>query len=455
MLIEILLFIVIIIEIIILVIIVSKRTVINIEDLKNHLIKIDSNVIRTDTLLREELARTRQENQISLKESREELNNSFKNFSDTLTKTIKSFEDKFAQNIKDFNDILIQKFNELINRHENIKKETEEKLKEIRETVEKKLNSIQEENNKKLEEMRAIVDEKLQSTLEKRLSESFKQVSDRLEQVYKGLGEMQTIASEVGDLKKVLSSSKNKGVIGEILLGSILENILSPGQYQKNVKTKANSNDLVEYAIILPGKDDSGKPVYLPIDSKFQTEAYNRLLAAYENSNSDEIKQQSKEFYNAIIKSAKDIHDKYIDPPNTTDFGILFLPSEGLYAEVVRNYDILLKVNQELKVMIAGPSTLTALLNSLQMGFRTLYIEKRSNEVWRVLQAVKTEFSKFEDTLKKAKEKIEKAGEDLNELVGTRTKKINIRLRDLQELSDDEAQKILSKNNKTQFNDDE
>jgi|YNPMSStandDraft_1061717.scaffolds.fasta_scaffold00168_15 DNA recombination protein RmuC len=455
MLIEILLFILITIGIINLVLVVTKKTTENNDEIKNHLVKIDSNVLRTDTLLREELARSRQENQISLKENREELNNSFKNFSDSLTNTIKSFEDKFSQNIKDFNEILILKFSEMINRHENIKKETEEKLKEIRETVEKKLQNIQDDNNKKLEEMRATVDEKLQSTLEKRLSESFKQVSERLDLVHRGLGEMQTVASEVSDLKKVLSSSKNKGIIGEILLGSILENILSPGQYQKNVKTKANSNDHVEYAIVLPGKDDSGKPVFLPVDSKFPTEAYSRLVDAYENSNPDEIKQQSKEFYNAILKAAKDIHDKYIDPPQTTDFGILFLPSEGLYAEVVRNYDIMLKLNQELKVMVAGPSTLTALLNSLQMGFRTLYIEKRSNEVWRVLQAVKTEFSKFEETLKKAKDKIEKAGEDLNELVGTRTKKINSKLRDLQELPDDEAQKILSKSNNNALNDDE
>ncbi|MGC8865370.1 MAG: DNA recombination protein RmuC [Bacteroidales bacterium] len=464
------------------------------EELKERLIGMENQLRTVDDLLRSELARMREELQRSFRENREEMSQSFKALGETLGRSVnqlteaqsrqfeiftrqlgdlvklteeklrsmqealerssrenrleqanalKSFEDRFTQNVKDFNELQKQKFEDLLSRQYQMKAETETKLVEIRETVEKKLKNIQEENSQKLEEMRRTVDEKLHETLEKRLSESFRLVSERLEMVHKGLGEMQNIASEVGDLKKVLSNVKTKGIIGEYQLGAILENILSPGQYQKNVKTRLNSQEFVEYAIVLPGKDENGKPVLLPIDSKFPTEAYTRLTEAYERADANEIKKQNAELQRAIRQAAKDIRDKYLDPPNTTDFGIMFLPFEGLYAEVVRDTSLLEELSREYRVIVAGPTTLAALLNSLQMGFRTLTIEKRSSEVWKVLQAVKTEFGKFEDTLRKAKEKIDKAGEEIDNLVGTRTRKINSRLRNLSELPEAEVKQIL------------
>lgn len=381
------------------------------------------------------------------KSFQEQINNQLKDNKEDLTRSLKVFQDNFNQSVKDFNDIQIQKFSDLNLKQEQLRQETEQKLDKIRETVEKKLELLQQENSKKLEEMRATVDEKLQTTLEKRLNDSFKLVSERLEQVHKGLGEMQSLASDVGDLKKVLSNVKQRGVIGEIQLGAILENILSPGQYQQNVKTKQNSTEFVEYAIVLPGKDEHGKPVYLPIDSKFPNEDYIHLLDAYERANTDDIKTYTIRLQNAIRKSAKDIHDKYIEPPNTTDFGILFLPTEGLYAEVVRQVGLIEELNRTYKIIIAGPTTLAALLNSLQMGFRTLAIEKRSSEVWKVLQAVKTEFGNYKDVLIKAKKNIEKAGEEIEKLVTTRTNKIQQKLRNLTELPEEEAKNILDTTN--------
>lgn len=389
--------------------------------ISERLIRLEAELTRLDSLFREEWARSREENRISLRENREELNQSFRLLADNLWR----------------------RFDELLVRHDQIRLETASHLKEIRETVEQKLTGLQEDNNRKLEEMRRTVDEKLHETLERRLNESFKIVSERLEQVHKGLGEMQSIASEVGDLKKVLANVKTKGVIGEYQLGAILENILSPGQYQKNVKTRQGSGDFVEYAIVLPGKDVGGKSVLLPIDSKFPTEAYQRLLDAYDKADIAEIKKFNLELHRVIKSSAKDVRDKYLDPPNTTDFGIMFLPFEGLYAEVVRDTTLLEELSREYKVIVAGPTTLAALLNSLQMGFRTLNIEKRSSEVWKVLQAVKTEFSRFEEALRKAKDKIDKAGEEIDELVGSRTRRINSRLRNLSELPQSEARQII------------
>lgn len=377
----------------------------------------------------------------------EQMQQQFLQNKEDVNRQLKSFQDVLSQSIKDFNDYQAQKFGDLIRSQELMRSDTEQKLEKIRESVEKKLESIQNENSKKLEEMRATVDEKLQSTLEKRLSESFKLVSERLEQVHKGLGEMQNLASDVGDLKKVLSGTKHRGILGEMQLSAILENILSPGQYEKNVHTKPGSADVVEYAIVLPGKEDQNKPVYLPIDAKFPMEDYNRLLDAYERSNPDEIKSCSTQLQNAIKKSAKDIHDKYLNPPNTTDFGIMFLPVEGLYAEVVRQTSLLEELSRSYKIIVAGPTTLAALLNSLQMGFRTLAIEKRSSEVWKTLQAVKTEFGKFEEVLVKAKEKIDKAGEEIDKLVGTRTRVINSKLKNVMELPEAEAKNILGDGN--------
>lgn len=392
------------------------------ERLNERLIRLEAEISRLDSLLHEEWSRSREETRNSFRENREELNQSFSLLSENLWR----------------------RFDELVSRHDQIRLETSNHLKEIRETVEKKLTGLQEDNNRKLEEMRRTVDEKLHEALEKRLSESFRLVSERLEMVHKGLGEMQTIASEVGDLKKVLSNVKTKGLIGEYQLGAILENILAPGQYQKNVKTRQGASEFVEYAIVLPGKDEGGKPVLLPIDSKFPTEAYQRLLDAYEKAVPNEIKKYSVELQKAIKLAAKDIHDKYLDPPNTTEFGIMFLPFEGLYAEIVRDTQLVEDLSREYKVIVSGPTTLAALLNSLQMGFRTLTIEKRSSEVWRVLQAVKTEFGKFEDILRKAKEKIDKAGQEIDQLVGTRTRRIRSRLNNLSELPEAEASQLLN-----------
>lgn len=299
-------------------------------------------------------------------------------------------------------------------------------VKNLTESVEKKLNSLSENNEKKLEEMRKTVDEKLHKTLETRLSESFKTVSDRLEQVYKGLGEMQSIAQGVGDLKKVMSGVKTRGILGELQLSNIIEQILTPSQYERNVATKPGSRDVVEFAIKLPGKDEN--PVYIPVDAKFPMESYHRLLDGYESGDLEAIAVASKEIEQVIKKSAKDIRDKYIYPPATTDFGIMFLPVEGLYAEVVRNTGLFETLQNDYKILVAGPSTLSALLTSLQMGFKTLAIEKRAADVWNVLATVKTEFVKFSDVLENAQKKINQANNEMDKLVGARTKKIMLQL---------------------------
>ena len=298
------------------------------------------------------------------------------------------------------------------------------KISELRDSVAVKLREIQEDNSKKLEKMRETVDEKLHKTLEERLGQSFALVSERLELVQKGLGEMQNLAIGVGDLKKVLTNVKTRGTMGEYQLGAILEQILSSDQYAANVRTNPHSQDVVEFAIRLPGKDSDGGCVYLPVDSKFPIESYYLLLEAYDTGSPEEIEAKRKGLEAAIKKSARDIHDKYIYSPDTTDFGILFVPVEGLYAEVVRRPQLLEVLQRDMKIVVAGPTTFAALLNSLQMGFRTLAIEKRSSEVWRLLAAVKTEFGKFGAVLDSAQKKINSAGSELEKLVGARSKKI-------------------------------
>jgi len=307
----------------------------------------------------------------------------------------------------------------------------ETKLENIRETVEKRLTSLQEDNGKKLDEMRNTVDEKLQKTLEERISKSFQQVSSQLEQVYKGLGEMQSLATGVGDLKKVLSNVKTRGILGEIQLGAILEQILSPEQYETNVVTKSSGRNPVEFAIKLPG--DGETPVYLPIDSKFPVEDYLALNDAYDRMDKAEIDTLATALERKIKLFAKDIHDKYVEPPFTTDFAILFLPIEGLYAEAVRR-GLVESLQRDYKINIAGPTTMAALLNSLQMGFKTLAIQKRSSEVWNVLAAVKTEFDTFSKVLVAAQNRIAQTGDELDKLVGVRTKKIQRKLRDVSTL---------------------
>lgn len=315
----------------------------------------------------------------------------------------------------------------------------ENRLEKMRETVEISISRLQEDNSKKLDQMRATVDEKLHATLEQRLGESFKLVSERLEMVHKGLGEMQSLASGVGDLKKVLSNVKTRGTWGEIQLGNILEQVLSPEQYEKNVAVKKGSSERVEFAVKLPGRSDIEKDcVWLPIDAKFPQEDYQRLLEALEQANPQGAEEAAKALELRIKACAKDIRDKYIDPPNSTDFAIMFLPIEGLYAEVLRRPGLCETLQLQYRVVVAGPSTLTALLNSLQMGFRTLAIEKRSSEVWALLGAVKTEFAKFADILDKTQKKLQEASNTI-ETAARKSRNIQRKLKNVQELSINEA----------------
>ena len=331
---------------------------------------------------------------------------------------------------------------------DSLTKQNENKLEAMRLTLENKITALQVDNSKKLDAMRETVDEKLQETLDKRISQSFQLVNERLEQVYKGLGEMQTLANGVGDLKKVLSNVKTRGILGEIQLQAILEEILAPEQYEMNVATKKGSRDVVEFAIKLPKDED--KTVYLPIDSKFPGDKYAQLVDAYEEGNPAKIAFAQKELDIIIKKSAKDIHDKYIDVPNTTEFAIMFLPFEGLYAEVVRR-GFVESLQRDYKINIAGPTTMAALLNSLQMGFKTLAIQKRSSEVWDVLGAVKSEFDKFGSVLENAQNKLNLAQKELDNLVGVRTRQIQKKLDKVSSLNDqDKLLEIFESNEMTQ-----
>lgn len=318
----------------------------------------------------------------------------------------------------------------------------EQKLENIRETMEKRLSYIQEDNNKKLDAMRQTVDEKLQKTLEEKMTQSFQLVNERLEQVYKGLGEMQTLAVGVGDLKKVLSNVKTRGILGEVQLGAILEEILAPEQYERDVATVPKSRNVVEYAVKLPADDDGH--VYLPIDSKFPGDAYAELQNAYESGSAEAVTAAFSVLSQRIRAFAKDIRDKYIAPPYTTDFAVMFLPFEGLYAEVV-NRGLVEVLQRDYRVSIAGPSTMAALLNSLQMGFRTVAIQKRTSEVWKVLGAVKTEFDRFGTILASTQKRLEQAHDDLDKLVGVRTRAIQRSLRSVEKLDSAEAQGVLER----------
>ena len=307
----------------------------------------------------------------------------------------------------------------------------EKKLENVREVVERQLRLLQEDNNRKLEKIRETVDEKLHSTLEKRLGESFQAVSERLEKVHQGLGEMQTLASGVGDLKKILTNVKTRGTWGEIQLGNLLEQILTSDQYEKNIPTKKGSNDPVEFAIKLPGRGEES--VYIPIDAKFPKEDYERLLQAQDDGDVASVEESGKAMESRIKLEAKKIRDKYIDPPHTTDFAILYLPVEGLYAEVLRRPGLSDQLQREFRVTIAGPTTITAVLNALQMGFRTLAVEKRASEVWTLLGIVKTEFGKFGAILEKTHEKIKQAGDNI-ETAARKSRTIERKLRKVEEL---------------------
>ncbi len=413
------------------------------------LVKLNNNA-RTNSvdsirpILQHELRENRSELSSALKDNREELANGFEKLTqrideklrlinedlsqnakenrEGLADGLKQFGETFTVNVKDFNELQRQRFDVMANKQDELVKTTEAKLEKMRETV----------------------DEKLHKTLEERLGQSFKLVSDRLEAVQKGLGEMQTLANGVGDLKKVLSNVKTRGVLGEIQLGNILEQIMAPEQYEANVKTKVGSNDHVEYAIKLPGKDDHGKEVYLPIDAKFPQEDYVRLQTAYDAGDLIGIETANKALVNAVKKFAKEIRDKYIDPPNTTDFGIMFLPIEGLFAEIVRQPEVVALLQREYKIIVTGPTTLAAMLNSLQMGFKTLAIQKRSSEVWNVLGAVKKQFGEFGKVLKKAQERIRQADGEIEKLVTTRTNVMLSKLKNVTELPAAESEELLS-----------
>ena len=375
----------------------------NREELSNNLYKLTQELENKLTLIREGLNK-------NAKDNREE-----------LTRSLKNFSEAFTQNVKEFSDLQRQKFDSMAIKQDELVKSTELKLEKMRETV----------------------DEKLHKTLEERLGKAFKSVSEHLESVQKGLGEMQNLASGVGDLKKVLSNVKTRGVLGEIQLGNILEQIMAPEQYEENVKTKQGSNENVEFAIKLPGKEDIGKEVYLPIDAKFPQEDYVRLQTAYDEGDVAGIDAANKSLAQSIKKFAKSIRDKYIDPPHTTDFGIMFLPIEGLFAEVVRQPELVALLQREYKIIVTGPTNLAAMLNSLQMGFKTLAIQKRSSEVWQILSAVKTEFGKFGGVLEKAQKKLNEANTELDSLVGTRTRVMLSKLKKVEGLPTAESVQLL------------
>lgn len=353
---------------------------------------------------------------------------------------LQSFGELISRNQRDSAENMDRRLADINTRFSQMTLENEQKLENIRLSMEKKIGELTNDNNKQLEEMRRTVDEKLQKTLDDRITQSFKLVNDRLEQVYKGLGEMQNLAVGVGDLKKVLSNVKTRGILGEVQLGAILEQILSPEQYAENVITKSTGADRVEFAVKLPGDDE--RTVWLPIDAKFPADSYSRLVDAYEIGDAGAIEEAAKNLERVIKSEAKDIHTKYIEPPYTTDFGIMFLPFEGLYAEVVRR-GLLDVLQREYKVNIAGPTTMAALLNSLQMGFKTLAIQKHSSEVWEVLGAVKTEFANFSKVLGNARNRLRMADEELEKLIGTRTRAIERKLRGVESLTSSESLEVL------------
>ena len=359
----------------------------------------------------------------------------------TQTEKLDSIDRHVMARQEAMNQTVEQQMKAMEMRLKNLEDMSEKKMEALRQSMQTSMVEMRQENAKKLDEIRGTVDEKLQDTLQKRISDSFETVSRQLEQVYKGLGEMQHLASDVGGLKQVLSGVKTRGILGEIQLGAILEEILSPEQYETNVATIPGSKERVEFAVKLPGSD--GSPVYLPIDSKFPGDTYMHLQDAIVAGDSGAIAEGRKALETVPKKSAKDIRDKYVEPPYTTTFGILFLPFEGLYAEVV-NMGMIETLQRDYGINVAGPSTMAALLNSLQMGFRTLAIQKRSNEVWQVLGAVKTEFTKFEDVMLKMQGHLQQTSNDLETLMGTRTRAINRKLKAVQELDESVSQKLLN-----------
>ena len=359
-----------------------------------------------------------------------------------LSKSSNDIDVQFQKNREETSKISKENREELSNTLERFEERFSKNIKSVQDAIYKQLKDIRDDNTKQLDRMRNTVDEKLQTTLEKRLGESFKQVSERLEKVHKGLGEMQSIASGVGDLKKVLSNVKAKGVFGEYQLGNILEQILTPDQYGKNVSTNPDYNGSVEYAVKMPG-DNESSVLWLPIDSKFPTKSYEDLLNAYEVADKDAVEIARKQLIRAVDGFAKDISGKYISVPNTTNFAIMFVPIEGLFAEILREPGIMETLRSKYKIALTGPTTLSALLNSLQMGFRTLLVQERSSEVWNILSAVKSEFETFGSHLSKVQSQLKTASSSLETLQGTRSRAMERKLRDVESIDIKEAKEIL------------
>lgn len=392
----------------------------------------------------EELSRTGERIERSVSMARREISEENSRSLEAFSRSLRSSQGEvFAQQDKRISDLtqhLSTALKGVDERVAELRVQQEKNAETLRQTVDSKLLELRTGNEKSLSEIRQSVDEKLQTALEERISRSFKEVSERLQQVYQGLGEMQTLAGGVGDLKKVLSNVKTRGILGEIQLAAILEEILSPEQYDTNVATVPGSQNRVEFAIRLPG--DGEESVYLPVDSKFPADAYYQLQEAYDKADSDLVKALRSQLESRIKTFAKDIHSKYVSPPYTTDFAIMFLPTEGLYAEVVK-MGMVEVLQRNYKINIAGPTTMAALLNSLQTGFRTLAIQKRSSEVWEVLGAVRTEFDKFEAALRDAQNKIDQANRGLDALVGVRTRQIQRKLKSVSALPSVRAEALL------------
>jgi len=415
-----------VVVLVLLIVLIRRRPAQLLADIRETIGDLNERLDRLERALREELALGRQEAAHGDRQAREELRSGLAQLTDALLNRMA----EIARLQKDQLDSFSKQLADLTALNET-------KLEALRQTMEQRLQSMQADNTAKLEQMRVVVDEKLQSTLEKRLGDSFKQVSERLEQVYAGLGEMRTLAAGVGDLKKVLTNVKTRGTWGEIRLGQILDQILTPEQYAANVITKAGGSERVEFAIRLPGPDaDREEIVWLPIDAKFPQEDYQRLLDAQEAADKEQADRSLRNLEIRVKAEARAIRDKYIDPPHTTDFAILFLPVEGLYAEVLRIPGLCDHLQREHRVVVTGPTTLAALLNSLQMGFRTLAIERRSSEVWELLSVVKTEFGKFGDTLSKTKKKLQEAAHTIDQ-AEVRTRAIERSLRRVEEVPPD------------------
>lgn len=459
-----------------LIIVFRPKAAVEMDDISDRVKELQGNLQKLETSLKDDFRINREEGSRLNKENREELGGKFSEFSaqlisqldknfaqvqerlkeltqqaktdslqmrEEMKKEIAAFQEAFDKNVRSFNELQREKFGQLIEELRQKFGTLEEKLREKLGLLETQQKELVETTGKKLEQMRETVDEKLQKTLNERLSQSFETVGKQLQAVQEGLGEMKNLAQDVGGLKKVLSNVKIRGGIGEVQLSMLLDQMLAPDQFESNVVTKKGSSERVEFAIRLPGRDDSQSVVYLPIDAKFPKETYEHLVDAYESGDPVAIDSANKNIEHVIKKMAKDIRDKYLDPPNTTDFAIMFLPFEGIYAEVIRRSALFEQLHNEFKIVVTGPTTLAAILNSLQMGFRTLVIQKRSSEVWSILGAVKAEFEKFGGLLDKAHKQITTAGQTIEQLKGTRTNAINRKLQDVMALPSESTGEVF------------